>query len=58
MTMMSGPWLHPDPQESKLRLVEVPGTVLHALAQGKDVRVPGHAVFDGSAMCQSLAHEE
>lgn len=35
MTITSEPWLHPDPQRSKLRLVEVPWVVLHALARGE-----------------------
>jgi ribosomal-protein-alanine N-acetyltransferase len=36
MTITSEPWVHPDPQRSKLRLVEVPCAVLHALARGED----------------------
>lgn len=33
MTITSHPWHHPDPLQSQLRLVQVPGPVLHALAQ-------------------------
>lgn len=35
MTISSRPWQHPAPQQSQLRLVEVPELVLHELVQGE-----------------------
>lgn len=35
MTITSDPWLHPDPSQSKLQLVEVGEPVVHALARGE-----------------------
>ncbi|WP_241977510.1 GNAT family N-acetyltransferase [Cryobacterium cheniae] len=35
LIIMSGPWQHPKPQQSQLRLVKIPELVLHALALGK-----------------------
>ncbi len=42
MTITSEPWLHPDPHQSKLRLVHVPGPVLHALAGDRTASAPKH----------------
>lgn len=42
MTITSEPWPHPDPHQSKLRLVQVPGPVLHALAGGRTASAPKH----------------
>lgn len=35
MRISSDPWQHPNPQVSKLSLIEVPEVVLHALARGE-----------------------
>ena len=44
MKMSSLPWPHPNPAQSQLRLVEVPGTVLHALAEGQIEGAYSHLV--------------
>lgn len=35
MSITSDPWMHPDPHESKLRLVRIGEPVVHALARGE-----------------------
>ncbi|WP_209307451.1 GNAT family N-acetyltransferase [Geodermatophilus sp. DF01-2] len=42
MRISSDPWQYPDPEQSQLRLVEVPAAVLHALARGEAVDTGGH----------------
>lgn len=56
MQISSDPWQHPDPEQSRLRLVQVPSAVLHALARGEAVDADGHSVtaYLAGRECASL----